>query len=119
MLLAELKLCETGVWDALVHGNKQADSDALHDTFLGIYPDGFSGKTDHVQQLEHGPTVKSYELSNLRALQLGADHTVLSYRADFTRMHQTEIETMYVSSIWRRLGNGWINILSQDTPAIS
>jgi len=77
-LLAELKLCEINVWEALVQGNMQGDDKALHEEFLGVYSDGISGKTEHVQQLACGPIVESYELSNLRVLPLGPDHAVLS-----------------------------------------
>jgi len=118
-LLAELKLCEINVWEALVQGNMQADDKALHEEFLGVYSDGFSGKTEHVQQLACGPIVESYELSNLRVLPLGPDHAVLSYRADFLRKKLTVPEAMYVSSIWRRQVGFWINVFSQDTPAKS
>ncbi len=118
-LLAELELCETNVWEALVQGNMQADDKALHEEFLGVYSDGFAGKTEHVQQLAGGPTVESYELSDLRVLSLGADHAVLSYRADFLRKKLTVPEVMYVSSIWRRQIECWINVFSQDTPAIT
>ncbi|MGJ8528867.1 DUF4440 domain-containing protein [Maritalea sp.] len=117
MLLLELKQCETNVWDALVAGDMEADSAALHQSFLGVYASGFSPKSHHVNQLENGPTIKSFALSDLQARHLGDDHALLSYRADFTRAHRDEQETMYVSSIWQRTQNGWINIFSQDTPA--
>ncbi len=116
-LLAQLEACERRVWDALVDGDMDADQDALDDDFLGIYADGFSAKTDHVQQLANGSTVDVYQLSGLRTLSLGSAHAVLSYRADFRRANKTSFEAMYVSSIWRRKGVGWVNILSQDTPA--
>lgn len=115
-LLAALLRCEISVWDALVTGDRAADADALDSSFLGVYPDGFFGKESHVGQLAGGPTVKSYELSEHRALQLGEEHALLSYRVRFTRISRREPEAMYVSSIWRRENDGWINIFSQDTP---
>lgn len=118
-LLNELTLCECKVWDALVSGDRQADAAALDDGFLGVYPDGFAGKHDHVQQLADGPTIKSYELSAHRVLLLGNDHAVLSYRADFVRQKRRDTEAMYVSSIWRRSDEGWIGVFSQDTPAVN
>ncbi len=117
-LLQELRLHETRVWDALVGGDSKADEAALDDSFLGVYPDGFAGKADHVRQLIDGPTVQTYALSDLRVMRLGNDHAVLSYRADFQRLRRAEPEAMYVSSIWRRTQDGWINIFSQDTPAV-
>lgn len=115
-LLAELTECEERVWQALVRGDPQADAAALSDDFLGVYSDGFATKGDHVAQLGNGPTVQAYALSELRVLALGEDHAVLSYRADYCRQRCEEIEAMFVSSIWRREGMGWINIFSQDTP---
>jgi len=116
-LLAELTECENHVWDALVDGDRHADEAALGERFLGVYPDGFAGKTQHVQQLSNGSTMHSYTLSDIRVLTLGTDHAVLSYRAEFCRRNQNKLEGMYVSSIWERVDGGWINIFSQDTPS--
>ncbi|WP_306116136.1 MULTISPECIES: nuclear transport factor 2 family protein [unclassified Roseovarius] len=116
-LLAELTACECAVWDALLRGDAKADAAALDESFLGVYPDGFSGKAAHIGQLEDGPTIKAYTLSDLRARALGPDHAILSYRADFERPSGPRAEVMYVSSIWQRRGASWINIFSQDTPA--
>lgn len=117
-LLAELKLCETRVWEALVCGDMIADAEALDADFLGVYSDGFAGKVDHVRQLKHGPTIESFTLSRSRALPLGQDHAILSYRADFLRPGNVP-QAMYVSSIWKRHGAGWVNVFSQDTPALA
>lgn len=116
-LLATLAQCETNVWDALVNGDMQADDAALADGFLGVYSDGFANKADHVQQLASGPTVDRYALSDLRAKPLGDGFALLSYRAAFLRKGQTDFEAMYVSSIWQRTEDGWINVFSQDTAA--
>ena len=118
LLRAELRECEEHIWEALVSGDQRADDEALAESFLGVYSDGFSGKSDHVRQLTDGPTIKSYKLSDLRVRKLGNDHAVLSYRAAFCRRTRTDPEEMYVSSIWQRAGEGWINIFSQDTPHI-
>jgi hypothetical protein len=48
---------------------------------------------------------------------LGADHALLAYHACYLRVGRAEEEEMYVSSIWRRRGAGWVNVFSQDTPA--
>tara|TARA_R110002073_G_scaffold140173_1_gene290570 strand:+ start:67 stop:456 length:390 start_codon:yes stop_codon:yes gene_type:complete len=109
--------CESGVWEALVSGDIAADSAALAEDFLGIYPDGFSGKSDHIAQLTAGPSVQRYLLSDVRVLPLGAGHAAIVYCADFVGLGKTEASRMYVTSIWRHEAAGWINILSQDTPA--
>ena len=117
-LLASLLDQEKRVWDALVSGDQAADAAALSDDFLGVYPDGFAEKADHTGQLDHGPTIRSFTLSDYRVRPLGADHAVRSYRAEFRRLSRSEDEVMYVSSIWQRQGVGWVNIFSQDTPAV-
>ncbi|MFN4099589.1 MAG: DUF4440 domain-containing protein [Pararhodobacter sp.] len=117
-LLAELSACESRVWDALVRGDRQADDAALANDFLGVYSTGFATKIEHVQQLASGATMRSYRLSMQRVMALGEEHAVLSYRADFMRSGKGERESMYVSSIWQRRSGSWINIFSQDTPAI-
>lgn len=116
-LLDEISVCEAAVWGALVRGDQQADDAALADSFLGVYSDGFAQKVDHVQQLRNGATMQSYELSMLRAMPLGTEHAVLSYRADFLRVGKAKSEAMYISSIWQRKSGSWINIFSQDTLA--
>ena len=115
-LIEEILTCERRVWDALVAGNAQADSDALDGAFLGVYPDGFAGKSAHVGQLSDGPTVRRYEITDARMMRLGADHVLLAYKADYTRISANKPEEMLVSSIWRRSGGGWTNVFSQDTP---
>ena len=116
-LLEELSACETRVWQALVSGDTAADMAALAAGFLGVYSSGFADKADHAGQLADGPTVASFALSDLRVMSLGRDHAVLSYFARYSRPMGVE-ETMYVSSIWQRSGDSWVNVFSQDTPAI-
>ncbi|MCP5086708.1 MAG: nuclear transport factor 2 family protein [Rhodobacteraceae bacterium] len=115
--MATLVACERRVWDALVSGDASVDAAALDARFLGVYPDGFSGKAAHVAQLADGPTVLSYKLSDTRVMHLGSEHVLLCYCASYTRVSRTEPEVMYVSSIWERHDGGWLNVFSQDTPA--
>lgn len=115
-LLSLITSYEKQVWQALISGDKTADAALLSNDFVGVYPDGFAKKADHTDQLNQGPTVQSYTLDYLRIMQLGTDHAVLSYRSRFRRVGKTADEIMYVSSIWQREGNIWVNILSQDTP---
>ena len=112
-----LLACESGIWEALVSGDIAADSAALAEDFLGVYPDGFSGKADHVAQLAAGPSVQRYRLSDVRIVPLGPDHAAIVYCADFVGLGKTEASRMYVTSIWRAEDGRWINIHSQDTPA--
>lgn len=116
-LLKTLLGRETSVWEALVRGDAKADAQALDDGFLGVYPDGFSGKSAHVSQLANGPTVAVYALDEARVLALGEGDALLAYRATYRKTGCDAPEVMYVSSIWRQGRDGWRNIFSQDTPA--
>lgn len=110
---------ESLVWDALVSGDKAADARLLADNFYGVYSTGFAGKEDHYGQLEFGPTAAEYRLSEARVKMLSPDVALLSYRADWKRVKEGQgsaKETMYVTSIWQRFGESWLNIFSQDTP---
>lgn len=115
-LLSEILDQETRVWQALVDGDAEADQAALHVDFLGVYPSGFATRADHCDQLRQGPTVFSFELTEARVLQLGGDHVCLSYLARYQRPGAAKADAMYVSSIWQRQGEGWLNLFSQDTP---
>lgn len=119
-LLAELLDLEAAVWQALVAGDTGADRRLLAPGFLGVYPTGFAGRDEHVGQVAAGPTVADYELGDARVLPLGPEHALLVYRARYRRPTAAgpgEPEVMYVSSLWQRDGDGWLNVFSQDTPA--
>ena len=108
---------EKQVWNALVAGDGSADAALLDDGFLGVYSDGFAEKSGHVGQLQNGPTVRQFTMSDVRMATMGSDHVLLSYRADFCRVNSLTDEVMYVSSVWRKTFEIWRNIFSQDTPA--
>jgi len=74
---------ETQVWEALRHGDAEVDRRLLADDFLGVYPTGFAGRSDHVAELDDGPTVAEYELHDARILTVSADDVLLAYRADW------------------------------------
>jgi len=107
---------ETEVWQALVTGDPAADTALLTADFLGIYPSGFAGRTDHAGQLSNGPVMRSYDLDHARLRVIGADHALLSYRATYSRVGGTS-EVMYITSLWQRIDGHWRNSFSQDTPA--
>ena len=109
---------ERRVWEALVAGDAASDQALLDSEFIGVYSDGLAGRDEHVGQLDEGPTISSYTLSEIAVTPLGNDHALICYCATFQRTTRDTPERMYVSSIWRSQGNAWINIFSQDTPAL-
>ena len=116
-LLAEIVAHETQVWDALVAGDPEADGKMLTKDFLGVYPSGYCPKSGHCEQLENGPSMVSYELSQTRLRIISPDAVLLSYRAQYRAIGGEKDEVMYISSLWERDAEGWLNSFSQDTPA--
>lgn len=117
--VSELLRLETIVWQALVEGDAEADDRMLSKDFLGVYPSGFADRSDHVRQLICGPTVSSFELRDARTLVVSDAAVLLAYRADYRRPSPTgspTAESMFVSSLWCRRDDRWINVFSQDTP---
>ena len=112
---------EIEVWDALVTGDIEADIRLLADNFLGVYDNGFSGKNEHTSQLQNGPTVAHFNLSEAIIQVLSEKVVLLSYRADWVRFEnasENNMESMYVTSIWKSSDGTWKNIFSQDTLAL-
>jgi hypothetical protein len=108
---------EHKVWEALVSANIKADESLLADDFLGVYSNGVAGKMEHAAQLIGGPTVANYSLSDARLMILAEGTTLLSYIARWTRITTGKQEAMYITSIWKKTGEVWLNIFSQDTKA--
>lgn len=117
MDLPDTVALETAVWEALRTGDAAADRALLSDDFVGVYTSGFAGRDDHAGDLAGGPTVHEYAIDDARLLVLADDHVLLSYRAVSRRRAGAEPETQYISSLWSRHGDRWLNVFSQDTPA--
>lgn len=113
----EILALERRVWDALVAGEAALDAALLAPDFLGLYPSGFAGRADHVGQLDDGPSIAGYGLSEVQVRSLAPGVALIAYRAAFTRVATpAREEEMLVASIWERRGDGWENVFSQDTP---
>lgn len=76
---------ESKVWDALRRGDAEEDTRLLAEDFLGVYPIGFSNRSDHAGQLANGPTVAEFELHDARLMVLSDNDVLLSYRAKWRR----------------------------------
>jgi hypothetical protein len=111
-----IRQAERKVWEALRTGDADADAALLAEDFLGVYPDGFSGRDGHAGQLSDRPTVFFYRIGEEHLRRLGPDHILYAYRADFARSEGAPREAMLVTSIWERRAGGWVNVFSQDTP---
>jgi hypothetical protein len=111
---------ERRVWQALVDGDADADRRLLDPEFVGVYASGFASREDHSAQLTNGASVGSFSINQPRLLVLAPDVALISYQANFTRPGQSgdeAIQAVYISSIWKRRGECWFNVFSQDTAA--
>ena len=109
---------EIQVWEALKNGDKNANYNLLSDDFLGVYETGLSSKEDHLELLRNGPIVSCYEIGSSQLIQLGPEIACLTYSATATFLKNEEKDTqvlLYITSIWARRLNKWVNIFSQDT----
>ena len=109
---------EIQVWEALKNGDKNADSNLLSDDFLGVYETGLSSKEDHLELLRNGPIISCYKIGSSHLIQLGPEIASLTYSATATFLKNEEQDTqvlLYITSIWARRLNKWVNIFSQDT----
>lgn len=109
---------EKQVWEALKNGDVNADANLLSDDFLGVYEAGLSTKEDHLAQLKHGPVVSSYKIDSAQLLQLGPEIVSLTYSATAVFLKNGTQDTQnlfFITSIWARRFNKWVNIFSQDT----
>jgi hypothetical protein len=111
---------ETQVWEALAHGDADADRALLTSDFLGVYTTGFANRSEHAAQLANGPTVATYAITDARLIRVSPTNVLLCYRADYRRMRDGrpgDEETMFISSLWTERDGRWLNSFSQDTPA--
>ena len=109
---------EIQVWEALKNGDANADSNLLSDDFLGVYETGLGSKEDHLELLRNGPIISCYEIGSSQLIQLGPEIASLTYSATATFLRNEGKDTqvlLYITSIWARRLNKWVNIFSQDT----
>lgn len=116
-LLDHLMALERAVWEALVRGDAAADRALLAADFLGVDPDGCSGRDDHARRLAGGPAVAWFAIRDARAVDVAPGAALLAYRAEYRRPGgASEPEAMYVTSLWQQRAGTWVNTFSQDTP---
>jgi hypothetical protein len=113
---------EKQVWEAIKHKDKAADSKLLADDFVGLYETGFGSKAEHVGQMSASFELLSYDIDQVRWMQISPDAVLLLYRA---RCQATGVwasacvKPQYISSLWVKRGTKWLNLFSQDTTATS
>jgi len=109
---------ESGVWEAMVSGDLDAERELLSADFLGVYPSGFATRAEHLAELADGPVTVSYTIVDARLIEVSADSVMLCSRADHQPVGRDEPESMYISSLWVERDGRWWNTFSQDSPTI-
>ena len=117
--LAYFLSLERQVWEALRSGDADTDRALLSDRFLGVYPCGLSDRAGHAEQLDLGPSIASYQLTEARVVEVSQCAYLLVYRADYRRITPAGVsdeQAMWVSSLWCHQQDDWRCVFSQDTP---
>jgi hypothetical protein len=107
---------ETAMWTSLVEGDGPAADQLLSSDYLGVYTTGFADRADYIAALANGPITASFEISESRIFAVSDTAVMYSYRADFKSRQDGPTEVMYISSLWCKRGDRWVNVFSQDTP---
>ncbi len=113
---------ETQVWESLRSGDYASSAHLIGDDFLGVYPIGFVTRDEQKAALvNRGPMVAAYELHDARLVIVSDGDVLLCYRANSRPIGTDEekpMATTYISSLWSKRGEEWLNVFSQDTTAV-
>jgi ketosteroid isomerase-like protein len=86
----------------------------LADNAIGVTPSGVFNKQQILQGMK-GITIKSSNIEGSRAVALGPDAGLVTYRALFSAAGEAPVE-MFVSTLYRRYHDGWKGVFYQQTP---
>ena len=120
-LTALIRAQEVQVWEALKNKDKTADRKFLDDHFVGVYRDGFGTAAEHVAQIDDVYQLTGYQLDNVRVFNVSAAAVMIVYRATCQATGTWVADCaqpLYISSLWIRHGERWVNVFSQDTSAV-
>jgi len=87
----------------------------LADNAIGVTPQGVFNKQQILQGMKNGKTFKSSKIEGSRAVALGPDAGLVTYRATFVASGEPPVE-MFVSTLYRRYHDGWKGVFYQQTP---
>lgn len=115
----ELLDLERAGWHALSRSGGEAASfygRVLDERCLMLLPGGIviEGREAAVSSMQQGPPWDSFELGQVRILELVDDVAVLAYRAS-ARRGETRYRA-WINSTYVRRGRGWRLALHQQTP---
>jgi hypothetical protein len=104
--------------DAAIRATAEQDvafyANYLSDDAVGVTPFGVFDKQQILRGMEDGRSFRSRRIGDTRAVVLGEDAGLVTYRATFeTADGETEF---FVSTVYRRFADGWKGIFYQQTP---
>lgn len=104
---------------AAIRATEKADVDFyasyLADNAIGVTPLGVVNKQQILEGMRSGKTLKSSKIEGSRAVALGQDAGLVTYRATFEAPGEPPVE-MFVSTLYRRYHDGWKGVFYQQTP---
>ncbi len=104
---------------AAIRATEKGDADFyanyLADNAIGVTPLGVFNKQQILEGMKGGKTFKSSKIEDSRAVALGLDAGLVTYRATFEAPGEPPVE-MFVSTLYRRYHDGWKGVFYQQTP---
>jgi hypothetical protein len=104
---------------AAIRATERADVDFyasyFADNAIGVTPLGILNKQQMLENMKGGNTFKSSKVADSRAVALGPDAGLVTYRATFAQPDGSAVE-MFVSTLYRRYHDGWRGVFYQQTP---
>jgi hypothetical protein len=104
---------------AAVRATKRADvafyADYLSDDAIGVTPFGVYDKQQILAGMKDGKSFKSTKIEDSRAVALGNEAGLVTYRATFEVAGRPATE-FFVSTLYRRFEDGWKGVFYQQTP---
>jgi hypothetical protein len=90
-------------------------ADYLADDAIGVTPFGVFNKQQILEGMKDGKSFKSSKIEDSRAVALGEDAGLVTYRATFETEGRPPTE-FFVSTLYRRFEDGWKGVFYQQTP---
>ena len=87
----------------------------LSEHAIGVTPFGVFDKQQILQAMKDGKSFRSKRVEDERAVPLGVDAGLVTYRATFEAPDGGEV-VFFVSTLYRRFADGWKGVFYQQTP---
>jgi hypothetical protein len=105
-------------WDAVKTKDYKTYVRFLAEDFVDVLPDGIQTKSEEEKAIDQ-LTVYDYKWEHLRVVHFSPDVTLLVYKATqkATFCGQPLPTPTWVSSLWMRRNESWLNVFAQETKA--